>query len=78
MTSNLFEKSPEHFGGKIDFVLHSIGMRAWTYVNKGKHYTEMNYEEQSQTGHQKCHEFTPCFCTAWHLDALNDGVVWLP
>jgi enoyl-[acyl-carrier-protein] reductase (NADH) len=23
---NLFEKSIEHFGGKIDFVLHSIGM----------------------------------------------------
>src|ERR1044071_9837672 len=25
---NLFEKSAEHFGGKIDFVLHSIGMRS--------------------------------------------------
>ncbi|HLG40710.1 MAG TPA: SDR family oxidoreductase, partial [Chitinophagaceae bacterium] len=23
---NLFEKSVEHFGGKVDFVLHSIGM----------------------------------------------------
>ena len=23
---NLFQKSMEHFGGKVDFVLHSIGM----------------------------------------------------
>jgi enoyl-[acyl-carrier protein] reductase I len=34
---NLFEKSMEHFGGKIDFVLHSIGMSI--NVRKGKHYT---------------------------------------
>jgi enoyl-[acyl-carrier protein] reductase I len=32
---NLFEQSMQHFGGKIDFVLHSIGMSL--NVRKGKH-----------------------------------------
>ena len=39
---NLFSKSMEHFGGKVDFVLHSIGMSP--NVRKGKHYTDVNYE----------------------------------
>ncbi|HEY0669279.1 MAG TPA: SDR family oxidoreductase [Sphingobacteriaceae bacterium] len=39
---NLFTKAQEHFGGKIDFVLHSIGMSI--NVRKGVHYTESNYE----------------------------------
>ena len=39
---NLFTKSMEHFGGKVDFVLHSIGMSL--NVRKSKHYTEMNYQ----------------------------------
>lgn len=38
---NLIEKSVEILGGKIDFVLHSIGMSV--NVRKGKHYTEQNY-----------------------------------
>src|ERR1700674_4850878 len=38
---NLFQKSMEHFGGKIDFILHSIGMSL--NVRKGKHYTEIDY-----------------------------------
>ncbi|WP_010136669.1 enoyl-ACP reductase FabI [Ochrovirga pacifica] len=39
---NLVEKSMEILGGKIDFVLHSIGMSL--NVRKGKHYTENNYD----------------------------------
>lgn len=39
---NLFEKSVDILGGKIDFVLHSIGMSL--NVRKGKHYTEMDYD----------------------------------
>lgn len=38
---NLVEKSMEILGGKIDFVLHSIGMSI--NVRKGKHYTDQNY-----------------------------------
>ena len=33
----LFEKSMEHFGGKIDFILHSVGMSL--NIRKGFHYT---------------------------------------
>lgn len=40
--NNLFDKSREHFGGKIDFILHSIGMSL--NVRKGVHYTENNYD----------------------------------
>ena len=40
--SNLFTKAQEHFGGKIDFILHSIGMSI--NVRKGIHYTENNYD----------------------------------
>lgn len=39
---NLVEKSMEILGGKIDFVLHSIGMSI--NVRKGIHYTASNYE----------------------------------
>ncbi len=39
---NLVEKSLEILGGKIDFVLHSIGMSV--NVRKGLHYTKSNYD----------------------------------
>ncbi len=38
----LVDKSMEILGGKIDFVLHSIGMSV--NVRKGNHYTTQNYE----------------------------------
>ena len=40
--NNLYEKAMEHLGGKIDFVLHSIGMSV--NVRKGRHYTDQNYD----------------------------------
>jgi len=40
--NNLVEKSMEILGGKIDFVLHSIGMSL--NVRKGKHYTDPKYD----------------------------------
>lgn len=39
---NLFSKSQEVLGGKIDFVLHSIGMSP--NIRKGKSYGELNYD----------------------------------
>ena len=39
---NLVEKAMEILGGKIDFVLHSIGMSV--NVRKGKSYTDPNYD----------------------------------
>jgi enoyl-[acyl-carrier protein] reductase I len=67
---NLFEKSVEHFGGKVDFVLHSIGMGI--NVRKGKHYTEMNYEWNQKTNDISAVSLHRVLRTAWELDALND------
>ncbi|MFI3330169.1 MAG: SDR family oxidoreductase [Rikenellaceae bacterium] len=43
----LVDKSMEHFGGKFDFVLHSIGMSP--NVRKGKAYDDLNYDYFSKT-----------------------------
>jgi enoyl-[acyl-carrier protein] reductase I len=67
---NLFEKSMEHFGGKVDFVLHSIGMGI--NVRKGKHYTEMNYEWNQKTNDISSVSLHRVLRTAWELDALNE------
>jgi enoyl-[acyl-carrier protein] reductase I len=67
---NLFEKSMEHFGGKIDFILHSIGMSL--NVRKGKSYTEINYEWNSKTLDISAMSLHRVLRTAWDLDALNE------
>ena len=67
---NLFEKSIEHFGGKIDFVLHSIGMSL--NVRKGKHYTELNYDWNQKTLDISAMSLHRVLRTAWDMDALND------
>lgn len=43
----LIDKSIEILGGKLDFVLHSIGMSL--NIRKGKHYTELDYEFMKKT-----------------------------
>ena len=45
--NNLFAKSMEHFGGQIDFVLHSVGMSM--NIRKGNHYTNLNHEIEFKT-----------------------------
>ena len=67
---NLFEKSIEQFGGKIDFILHSIGMSL--NVRKGKHYTEMNYEWNQKTLDISATSLHKVLRTAWDMDALNE------
>lgn len=67
---NLFEKSMEHFGGQIDFVLHSIGMSL--NVRKGKSYTEMNYEWNGKTLDISAMSLHRVLRTAWDLDAMSD------
>src|SRR5688500_4131959 len=67
---NLFEKSMEHFGGKIDFVLHSIGMSL--NVRKGKHYTEINYEWNQKTLDISAISLHKVLRTAWDMDALSE------
>ncbi len=66
----LFEEAQAHFGGKIDFVLHSIGMSL--NVRKGKHYTEMNYEWNQKTLDISAMSLHRVLRTAWDMDALNE------
>ncbi|MDI9357813.1 MAG: enoyl-ACP reductase [Phycisphaerales bacterium] len=43
----LFEESVKHFGGKIDFILHSVGMSL--NIRKGNHYTQLNHDFYHKT-----------------------------
>jgi enoyl-[acyl-carrier protein] reductase I len=66
----LFEEAQKHFGGKIDFILHSIGMSL--NVRKGKHYTEMNYEWNLKTLDISAISLHKVLRTAWDMDALSE------
>jgi enoyl-[acyl-carrier protein] reductase I len=66
----LFEESMKHFGGKIDFVLHSVGMSL--NMRKGKHYTELDYGFTQKTFDISAISFHRVLRTAWELDAIND------
>lgn len=66
----LFEKSMEHFGGKIDFVLHSVGMGL--NVRKGKDYTDLNYDWYHKTLDISSMSLHRILKTAWDLEALNE------
>ena len=68
--TNLYEKSMEHFGSKIDFILHSIGMSV--NVRKGKQYYEMNYDFTQKGMDVSAMSFHKTIKTAWDLDALNE------
>jgi len=67
---NLFQKSMEHFGGKVDFVLHSIGMSV--NVRKGKAYTDLNYEWMQKTFDVSAISFHKMMQTMWKMDAISD------
>jgi enoyl-[acyl-carrier protein] reductase I len=67
----LFEESMKHFGGGIDFILHSIGMGI--NVRKGKSYTELDYTWNQKTLDISAMSLHRILRTAWDLDALNEG-----
>lgn len=66
----LFEESMKHFGGKIDFILHSIGMSL--NVRKGKHYTELDYGFTQKSLDISALSLHRVIRTAWDMDALNE------
>ncbi len=66
----LFRDSMEALGGKLDFVLHSIGMSP--NVRKDRHYTDLNYEWYLKTLDISALSFHKVLQTALKLDALND------
>jgi enoyl-[acyl-carrier protein] reductase I len=68
--ANLFTKSMEVLGGKIDFVLHSIGQSP--NIRKGKPYGDMNYEWYLKTIDISALSFHKVMQTAEKLDAMNE------
>ncbi len=67
---NLITKSMEIFGGKFDFILHSIGMSP--NVRKNIEYTNTNYENFLKTLDISALSLHRVLQTAMKLDALND------
>ncbi len=66
----LFEKSMEALGGKLDFVLHSIGMSP--NVRKGISYTSTNYDNFLKTIDISALSLHKVLQTAMKMDALNE------
>lgn len=67
---NLYTKSMEHFGGKVDFVLHSIGMSP--NIRKGKAYGDLNYDWFLKSVDISALSFHKFLQTAEKLDAMNE------
>lgn len=68
---NLFQRATEQFGGKIDFILHSIGMSL--NVRKNREYTDLNYDWMHKTLDISAMSFHRVMQTLWKMDAMNDG-----
>tara|TARA_B100001142_G_scaffold45541_1_gene41797 strand:- start:1105 stop:1956 length:852 start_codon:yes stop_codon:yes gene_type:complete len=66
----LYEESIKELGGKIDFVLHSIGMSV--NVRKGRKYYEQNYDWNIKGYDVSALSFHKTMQVAWELDALNE------
>lgn len=66
----LFEQSREILGGKIDFVLHSIGMSV--NVRKKRAYTDLNYDWMQKTFDVSAISFHKVMQVAHKLDALSE------
>jgi enoyl-[acyl-carrier protein] reductase I len=66
----LIEQSMEILGGKLDFILHSIGMSP--NVRKGKHYTDINYSFYNQTLDVSAGSLHKVLAAAMKKDAINE------
>ena len=67
---NLVEKAMEILGGKLDFVLHSIGMSV--NVRKGNHYTDMNYDYTAKGWDVSAVSFHKTMQSLYKKDAMNE------
>ncbi len=74
---NLLEQSIQILGGKIDFVLHAIGMSP--NVRKKKSYTDLDYSYFEKTLDISALSFHKFLQTAWKMNALapNASVIAL-
>ncbi|WP_418262658.1 enoyl-ACP reductase FabI [Flavobacterium faecale] len=67
---NLVEQAMGILGGKIDFVLHSIGMSV--NVRKGNHYTNQNYEFTEKGWNVSAVSFHKVMQVLYKKDAMNE------
>lgn len=67
---NLIDKTMEHFGGKIDFILHSIGMSP--NVRKGRKYDDLDYGFLEKTLDISAISFHKVMQVARKKDAINE------
>lgn len=67
---NVFERSMEVLGGKVDFVLHSIGMSL--NVRKKRVYSDLNYNYLGKTLDISAISFHKMLQVAFKLDAINE------
>jgi enoyl-[acyl-carrier protein] reductase I len=67
---NVFERSMEVLGGKVDFVLHSIGMSL--NVRKKRVYSDLNYNYLGKTLDISAISFHKMLQVAYKLDAINE------
>ena len=67
---NLINSTTNKFGGKLDFVLHSIGMSV--NVRKGKHYTDLNYDWLKKGWDVSAVSFHKLMQSLFKLDAMNE------
>ena len=65
----LVDKSMDHLGGKLDFVLHSIGMSV--NVRKGRHYTDLNYDWMNKGWNVSAVSFHKLMQVLYKKDAMN-------
>lgn len=68
---NVFKESMEALGGKVDFVLHSIGMSP--NVRKGIPYDDINYANMAKTLDISALSFHKMLSVAKRLDAIAEG-----
>lgn len=67
---NLFKESMAALGGKIDFILHSIGMSL--NVRKNRPYTDLNHDWMLKTFDISAVSFHKVMQVAYQMDAIND------
>lgn len=67
---NLITESMEKLGGKIDFILHSIGMSL--NVRKNREYTDLKHDWMLKTFDISAVSFHKVMQVAYKMDAIND------
>ncbi len=69
--TKLFTEAQEKLGGKIDFVLHSIGMSP--NIRKSKPYTDLSYDFMNKTLDVSAISLHKMLQVAYNMDALAEG-----